>query len=93
MDVDGNPNVTLDPYDGISKSTYIEERLNVGVNAKLIGVDKLVSSIKDWRHFKTLHMAWASIDFNCVNTSSFYNTTLLEPSWFDVLVFNSFNVS
>jgi len=31
MDVDGNPNATLDPCDGISKSTYIEGRLNAGV--------------------------------------------------------------
>jgi hypothetical protein len=47
MDVDGSPNVTLGPYDGISKSTYIEGRLNVGVNARLDGADKLASSIKD----------------------------------------------
>jgi hypothetical protein len=53
----------------------------------------LVSSIKDWKRFKTLCMAWASIDFKCVNTSSFCNTTFFEPSWFDVLVFNSLNVS
>jgi hypothetical protein len=46
MDVDGNPNATLGPYDGISKCTYIEGRLNAGVNAKLDGVNKLVSSIK-----------------------------------------------
>ncbi len=59
MDVDGNPNATLDPYDGISKSTYIEGRLNAG---RLNGVDRLVSLIKDWKHFKTLRMAWPFID-------------------------------
>jgi hypothetical protein len=47
VDVDGNLDVTLGPYNGISKSTYIEGRLNAGVDARLDGVDRLVSSIKD----------------------------------------------
>jgi hypothetical protein len=47
VDVDGNLDATLGPYDGISKSTYIEGKLNVGVDVKLDGVDGLVSSIRD----------------------------------------------
>jgi hypothetical protein len=45
--VDGNLDATLGPYDGIPKSTYIKGKLNASVNARLDGVDKLVSSIKD----------------------------------------------
>lgn len=47
MDVDGNLDATLGPYDGISKSTYIEGKLIAGVDVRLDGVDGLVSSIRD----------------------------------------------
>jgi len=47
VDVDGNLDVTLGPYDEVSKSTYIEGRLNAGVDARLNGVDGLISSIRD----------------------------------------------
>jgi hypothetical protein len=38
-------------------------------------------------------MAWPSIDFKCLNISSFYNTTSSKPSSFDVPIFNSIDVS
>ncbi len=63
MDVDGNLDATIGPYDGISKSTYIEGKLDACVDVRLDGVDGLVSSIRDWKRFKTLCMAWACIWF------------------------------
>jgi hypothetical protein len=47
VDEDGNLEATLGPYDGISKFTYIEGKLNASVDARLDGVDGLVSSIRD----------------------------------------------
>jgi hypothetical protein len=43
--------------------------------------------------FKTLHMAYPSVDFKHTNISSFYKTTMFHPSSFDVPIFNSCNVS
>lgn len=60
---------------------------------RLDGVDGLVLSIKDCQHFKKLCMAWLSIDFKCVNISSFYDTTSSKPSSFDVHIFYSLDVS
>jgi hypothetical protein len=40
-----------------------------------------------------LHMACPSIDFKHTNISSFCKITLFDPSSFDVLIFNSCNVS
>jgi hypothetical protein len=93
MDVNGGINATQGPYDGVFKSTYIEGALNATIDARLDWFDGLVLSIKGCRRFKTLHMAWLSIDFKCVNISSFYNTTSSKPSSFDVPIFNSFNFS
>jgi len=56
-------------------------------------VGLLVPSLKLCQHFKRLRMACLSIDFNPTNTSSFYKTTMSDPFSFDVLVFNSHNVS
>jgi len=64
--------------------TFIERRLNVVVNARLDEVDGLIPSIMDCQHFKALSMAWSSVDFKHVNTSSFCNVTFSKPSSFDV---------
>jgi hypothetical protein len=58
------------------------------------GVDRLfVSLIKFCRRFKTLHMACPYVDFKHIDISSFCKTTLFDPSSFNVLVFNSHDVS
>jgi len=93
MDVNSGTNATQGPYDGVFKSTHIEGALDATIDARLDWFDGLVLSIKDCRCFKTLRMAWLSIDFKCVNISSFYNTTSSKPSSFDVPIFNSLNFS
>jgi hypothetical protein len=58
------------------------------------GVDGLlVWLMRLFRCFKTLHMPYPYVDFKCTNTSSFCKTIMYDPSSFDVLVFNSRNVS
>jgi hypothetical protein len=75
MAVNDRLDATLGPCDQVSKFAYIDEGLNAGVNVGLDGVDGLVASSKDCQCFKTLCMAWPSVDFKHVNTSSFCNTT------------------
>ncbi len=85
---------TLGPCDGGSKSTMMDLGIGVGANTKTNGVNGLmVPSIRLCRCFKTLHTACTSIDFKQAKTSLFCNTTLCEPSSFDVFVFNSLHVS
>jgi len=66
---------------------------NPGIEFEVNGIaGLLIPSMRFCQHFKTLCMAYPSIDFKCTNTSSFYKTTLSNPSSFDVPIFNSRNV-
>jgi hypothetical protein len=68
----------------------IDGGTHLGIEFEVDGVVRLlIPSMRLCKHLKTLRMACPPIDFKCTNTSSFYKTTLFDPSSFDVLVFNS----
>ncbi len=89
---------TTGPTNGRFESIKMDVKVDGGAYPRIefevdgvVGL--LIPSMKFCQHFKILHMACPSIDFKGTNTSSFYKTTLSNPSSFDAPIFNFCNVS
>ncbi len=89
MEINEGSKFIMGPTNGRYKSIMMDVgadgKANLGIEFEVNGVARLlVPSMRLCQHFKTLRMACPSIDFKCTNTSSFYKTTMSNPSSFDV---------
>jgi hypothetical protein len=98
MEVDERPEFIIGSINGGSESIEMDVGVDGGADSRtkfeVDGIARLlVPSMRLCQCFKTLRMACPFVDFKRTNISSFYKTTLFDPSSFDVLIFNSCNVS